>query len=361
MNLNKEEILKLVDDGYILMNKHPEEELYILNYSKTAQFEQLWNEYTLMCRGLVVDKDFNVVARPFNKFFNLEEHEDADIPKGMKFEAYEKMDGSLGIAFNYNGSWRMATRGSFTSDQAIKAAEMINDNVDYVHGAAMFDPKYTYLFEIIYPENRIVVDYGKEEKLVLLGVVNTETGEEMSWKNMVNNYGMFFEVVKKHYGLENYDQLYKLKELERENSEGFVLRFENGFRVKVKFAEYVRLHRILTNVSNRSIWDALRSGTGLDDIINNVPDEFYDWVKETKRDFETRYMEIENKALKRFWNVYYVDGKRERKDFAEEVKWNKYSGILFKLYDGKDNYSDQIWKMLRPKYSKPFADDEENV
>lgn len=355
MKLNKEEILKLVDDGYILMNKHPEEDLFILNYSKTAQFEQFWNEYTLSCRGLVIDSDFNIVARPFKKFFNLEEHEDSDIPKGMKFEAYEKMDGSLGIAFNYNGSWRMATRGSFTSDQAIKAAEMINDSVDYVHGVAMFDPNYTYLFEIIYPENRIVVDYGKEEKLVLLGVINTETGEEMSWKDMVNKYGAFFEVVKRHNGLEDYDQLYNLKELERENSEGFVLRFDNGFRLKVKFSEYVRLHKILTNVSNKSIWDALRNGTGLDEIIEGVPDEFYDWLKETKRDFENKYMEIENEALKMFWKIYYVYGKKERKDFALAVKNHKLSGILFILFNGNDNYSEQIWKMLKPKYNTPFS------
>jgi tRNA splicing ligase len=145
MKLNAEEILKLVDEGYLIMNKHPEEDLFILNYSKTAQYEQYWNEYTLMCRGLVIDVDFNVVARPFGKFFNLEEHNKSEIPSELPFEAYEKMDGSLGILFFYNGEWRMATRGSFESDQAIKAGEMMkNKNLD------VLDKSKTYLFEIIY-------------------------------------------------------------------------------------------------------------------------------------------------------------------------------------------------------------------
>ncbi len=102
MKLNAEEILTLVEEGYLIMNKHPTKDLFILNYSKTTQFEKYWNPITLMCRGLVVDVNFNVVARPFSKFFNLEEHTKAEIPTDLEFEAFEKMDGSLGILFFYD-------------------------------------------------------------------------------------------------------------------------------------------------------------------------------------------------------------------------------------------------------------------
>ena len=88
------------------------------------------------------------------------------------------MDGSLGIAFYYQDRWVFASRGSFTSDQAIKGYGMFVNllNTSRTH----FSKGYTYLFEIIYPENRIVVDYMDAERLVLLGKIGTLSGEEYS-------------------------------------------------------------------------------------------------------------------------------------------------------------------------------------
>lgn len=63
-----------------------------------------------------------------------------------------------------------------------------------------------------------------------------------------------------------------LKTLEEENKEGFVVRFQNGMRVKTKFAEYVRLHRIITGISNVAIWEYLKDGRSFDELISKVPD-----------------------------------------------------------------------------------------
>jgi hypothetical protein len=41
-----------------------------------------------------------VIAKPFPKFFNYEEHTADEIPNEL-FDVYEKMDGSLGICFYY--------------------------------------------------------------------------------------------------------------------------------------------------------------------------------------------------------------------------------------------------------------------
>jgi RNA ligase len=104
-----------------------------------------------MCRGLVTDDKGNIVARPFKKFFNMEEGKHTPT---SDFEVYDKMDGSLGIFFYYEGGWVMATRGSFTSDQAVKGYEMM-----FKYDFANLHKDYTYLFEIIYDQNRIVVKY----------------------------------------------------------------------------------------------------------------------------------------------------------------------------------------------------------
>ena len=65
----------------------------------------------------------------------------------------------------------MATRWSFTSEQAIRGMEILKRNYPVFDKVWM--KEYAYLVEIIYPENRIVVDYGKE-KITLLSVVLNE-------------------------------------------------------------------------------------------------------------------------------------------------------------------------------------------
>ena len=355
MKLNREEILKLVEDGYLLMNKHPEKELWILNYSKTTAFEKYWTDLTLMCRGVVVDAEFNIVARPFGKFFNLEEHDPSEIPTDLGFEAYEKMDGSLGILFNYEGEWIFASRGSFESDQAIKGREIL----DGLRLNNLLDEQFTYVFEIIYPENRIVVDYGATEDLVLLGVINTETGEEMSYEDLLFLYDKNLNIVEKY---DVTSDISKLKELEEDNKEGFVVRYSNGFRVKVKFDEYCRLHRIVTNVSNKTIWASLRNDEGLDEVIDRVPDEFYNWVRRTEKDLKDSFTAIEVEALRDYVKITHSLPKQSsydpidnKKEFALRAINHKYSGLLFSMYNGKD-YSDKIWKMIKPEWSTPFRD-----
>src|ERR1041384_1181072 len=112
MKLNLNNLDKRIAEGYINVQKHPTENLWIHNYSNSAQFDQVWDNETLMCRGLIMDADRNIVARPFPKFFNLSEV----IPKGEQlpnedFIVTEKMDGSLGILYKVNHVPNIATRG----------------------------------------------------------------------------------------------------------------------------------------------------------------------------------------------------------------------------------------------------------
>ena len=119
MKYNLEVLSGYIERGLVIKQNHPTLPLSIYNYSRTCQYDGMWDDITLNCRGLVLDLDGNVIAKPFPKFFNYEEHTPEEIPN-ESFEVYEKMDGSLGIFFYYEGEWHMATRGSFTSEQAIK-------------------------------------------------------------------------------------------------------------------------------------------------------------------------------------------------------------------------------------------------
>lgn len=335
---------KYYQDGLLQKQTHPKHDLTIWNYTPKVQYDRLWDDITIQCRGLVTNSKGEIIARPFKKFFNYEEHSPEDIPN-EHFEVYEKMDGSLGILFNYQDEWILATRGSFTSPQAIKGAEILKK---YKYKYLPSDC--TYLFEIIYPENRIVVDYGSEEKLVLLGSIQTNTGDEYNIYN--ENYeDLGFEIVTtyKTWG-EGYDLL---QEEISNDKEGYVIRFKNGFRMKIKGEEYKRLHRILTNISNRDIWEHLKENKSFDEILDKVPDEFYDWVKETARDLTVRFENIDSD----YNNIFNSINTINRKEFAEKAIRYPHSNILFAMYDGKQTHN-IIWKLIYPNYSKPFKKDE---
>jgi RNA ligase len=338
-----EKLNKYYEDGLLYKQVHPSLPLTIWNYTEKVQYENLWDEVTLMCRGLVTDNNGDIVASPFQKFFNIEE---GKFEPTEKFEVYEKMDGSLGIVFWYRGQWVVATRGSFTSDQSIKAKEILrkyNTDIMFRH--------LTFCFEIIYPENRIVLDYGTDEKLVLLGTFD-KNGKEMD-VDMWSQWG--FDVVKKYDGINDYKQL---KEMVKNDQEGFVVKFSNGDRVKVKGVEYLRLHKIMTNVTTTGVWEYLRNGEDVLELLKDVPDEFYKKIQNYVKDLRYGYFQISEDAGKKFDGMMY--GKyndkepiEDRKEFAEWVSSQpKYmSGILFRMFDKKD-YSEIIWNLIRPEFKK---------
>ena len=336
MKINRNKLGELVKDHYLSCRKHPVAHLWIYNYTQKAQYEKLWTPETLMCRGLIVDQSDNIIARPFNKFFNYEEFK-SELPTS-NFDVYEKMDGSLGILYWVNDEPFLATRGAFESEQAIKGTELLKkyQNLDKLNR------NHTYLFEIIYPSNRIVVDYGAEEKIVLLAIIETETGNELPLESDI------FEVVKKYDGIHD---LKNIKEKQEDNKEGFVIKWPDGFRLKLKFDEYVRLHRLVTRVTARSIWDLLRSGQPFDELLERVPDEFFSWVKAKKAYFENEYTQIRLDAdlLVQGCNLENLS----RKEAAMIIKDHPLSAVVFKLLDKKD-VSELIWKMLYPKHEIPF-------
>jgi RNA ligase len=93
--INLEKIDQLIAEGYITKRPHASGELFIYNYTAKAQYDRLWTPETMQCRGLILDRDGAIAARPLAKFFNLQEHKEA-LP-AEPFDVYEKLDGSLGI------------------------------------------------------------------------------------------------------------------------------------------------------------------------------------------------------------------------------------------------------------------------
>ena len=349
MQITKDILESYVKEDWLISQRHPTLPLTIYNYSQTTQYEQHWDEVTLQCRGLVFDDEGNIVSHPFRKFFNIEEnrHEPTE-----DFEIYEKVDGSLITVFNYNGEWIVSSRGSFTSEQAIAAAKLFNqlNYVSKIHSG--INPNMTYLFELIAPWNRIVCDYGEREELILLGA----RGEnfEASHDELSELAKMLGCNVTRKFNFEDYKEIQKLN---WENQEGFIVRFSNGDRCKIKFADYVKLHRVLTNCSSYDIWENLMTFNKLpEEFLNDVPDEFYQWVKGVESALRKAY-EFQLHLHMATVSTILRYGGLDRKTIAERVMATTgvNRGVLFGLIDGKD-VTEKLWKLVKPAYQKPFSE-----
>jgi RNA ligase len=354
MNFDINILNNYIEKGLVVKNDHPTLPISIYNYSRTCQYENNWDEITKSCRGLILDQEGNVIAKGFDKFFNIEEHKPEEIPN-EPFEVFEKLDGSLGILFWYQGKWILATKGSFTSDQAVRAKEILKKyNFEPI-------PKgYTTLVEIIYPENRIVCGYGDEESLIVLSMINNSSGKELDYTSLLYiSDETRMPVVKKYDAVNDYKTL---KSLISKDREGYVIRFRNGFRMKIKGEEYVRLHRILTGFSNVNIWEYLKDGKNIDELLDRVPDEFDKWVRSTIQDLKYGCFQLRETAGKlhdgfRYGKFGDRDPEPSKKEFAEFVMKQQevLHAIMFAMWDGNnEKVDDIIWKLIKPKYSKPF-------
>lgn len=344
---------KYIEEGLISEKEHPSEPYLIYNYTQKCQFAKAWDETTKQCRGLIVHKETReIIARPFSKFFNYEEHvmEGSTLPKipeGEIPEVYDKRDGSIGILyFGTDGMPWIATRGSFTSDQAIWATNYFREH----HAGHWFNTKFTFLFEIIFPENRIVVNYGGREGLDLLAIIDTETGEEMAFNPAEEGFKKLGIPAEQY----SFSSVEELKAKNTQNIEGFVLFFrENKMRVKIKFEEYVKLHKVMTGLSEIGIWEMLRDGKDIIAIMEDVPDEMHQWLVDVSLKILNAYQEIENNAM--LWEAE-AKKKETRKEQAEIVTKAPYPGIVFSMLDGKD-YQKALWRMVRPHGQKTFKVD----
>jgi hypothetical protein len=360
MSLNLKTLEKYHEEGLLYKQKHPNLPLTIWNYTEKVQYEGLWDEITLHCRGLITDEE-KVIVQPFKKFFNYEEVIDKSVipVKGDYVYVQEKMDGSLGILFYYADEWIMATRGSFISDQALRGMEILKSQ--YTVFDRSFEPSVAYLCEIIYPENRIVVDYNKEKIVFLSAAINwsfrgwkASDEDELHWTTACAYFHMNgikkSDIVKTEQHFSFSDDLYRsLKEKNEKNKEGFVLRFHPGnFRIKIKFEEYVRLHKIMTNLSTTSVWETLSRGERMEDLLKDVPDEFYKKIKEYENELLREFQSLKSEYEDHFESIKRLG---TRKLFAQFARVFAHPNLLFGMLDGKD-IDPMIWKIMKPEFRK---------
>lgn len=334
-----------IEAKHIRPNDHPTLPYRLYNYTEIAQYQKAWNDVTRVCRGLIVHRETGeIVARPFPKFFNHGETAHLPFATDEPVTVTDKLDGSLGIIYSApDGQLHVATRGSFTSEQAIHATHILRTNY------ADWQPPEgaTVLVEIVYPQNRIVVDYGDTDDLLLLGAVHIHTGItsspiEVFWsgpRTDVFRYASFAEA---------------LAAEPRRNSEGLVVHFrESDVRVKIKQDDYVALHRIVTGWNERTIWERLASGEPLDLLIDGLPDEFHRWATTIAEDLSHKHALLTAAARAEHRRIIQsMPSGWTRRDYAQTAAlYPEFRPALFQLLDGRD-IAPWAWKAIYPTYSQ---------
>lgn len=332
---------KLVKQGILKCNDLGP--LRIYNYVKWCKD---WNPITLNSRGIIYNlKTGKVVAQPFPKFFNLNQRQDTqehNLPWRQDFRIFHKEDGWLGILYRFDGKYKIATKGSFNSMGAIWASEYLKN-----YNLNILPDDVTLLFEIINPHTKIIVDYNNREDLILLAAYNRRTGEEYSWQQILRWGQQFgFTTVKSY----NKNWLGycrgKIKYISGKKLEGFVIRFENGLRIKIKSPDYFRRAAILMALTPLNIWKTMFMGKVSQPIFKQIDEDYHDQLYKISEDLEAKYYKLMLDIKDEFDKIKHIKNRAQFSILAQKLQ---YTSALFGMLDNKINIVDQyIMKKIRP-------------
>lgn len=274
-NMDICELDRLVSAHYITRRVDDSGRYVLHNYSEKATYDRVWTPETRQCRGIISTLDGEIVARPFDKFFNVDESEEtrlfALVARDGDVEITDKLDGSMIAVWYHDGAWHTSTRGSFTSSQAVAARAWLEprlSNPNWDGGLR----ETTLLCEWCAPDNRVVLKYDMPE-LFLIGARHTATGMDYTY-----------------HGLRSIGHMTGLRVTPRQTGaledivarrpdvvgcEGWVARWPDGFRVKIKTEDYLRLHRLVSGFSAARVRDVLlAAGDTWTSYLTDLPEEF---------------------------------------------------------------------------------------
>lgn len=352
LKFNRSQIEKYIKFSKFTCEKHPTEDLYIYGYisNKSKGGEIVWDNINIHLRGIILNEKGDIIQRSFPKFhtfkkyitknkIGLSDNQILTLPS-CKFKIYEKLDGSMAMLYWVNDKPFLASQRSFKSINAVKATEILYKK--YQKAFNRLNKKHSYIFEVINPETRVMVDYSDVEDLVLIGIIETKTGNELK----LTNIG--FPIAKDYTRV--YGHITDLEELSRlnlPNIEGFVLHYENGLKVKIKFPWFSEAHLIANkiikynkiifenkqrlfsslnlnkkSITNYQIWELLCNNHYIESIKLNIPEEFYYYG------FEIWFNDILENFKSEFRKV-----KKNEPDISESEIWEKIKPEFINIFD----------------------------
>ena len=336
--------------------------LLLVKYSKTI-WNTGWHNLAKQCRGKVFDLNtWEIVSYPFNKFYNLGEVEETSeeritdlLNKANAVYVTDKKDGSAIIVTNYEGRIVINTNGEFDNEQVKWAKKLFEDKYSYFYNN--IPEGYTFVFELIHPENQIVLDYGDEKSLYLLGVRDLSTMVLKSYPELVDMAEKYHLDITESFEYTNLYDFIEKTQTETENiKEGWVFRVitdTEDVMFKLKYQEYFKLHRLKSIPSLKKVYVLLQSGT-LDDVLSVVESDIKDSVMKDVSlifDYIQEFKDIVAEEVIELKEKYKIEGELEKSvliKIAQEMKVHPFGTYILRAIKGQD--IDSLFEIL-PKTS----------
>ena len=330
MKLTNDQIVELNDlikQGYIRTAKHPIFPLTIYNYTPKAQYELKWTEMTRMCRGLVLDDDYNIVIKCPPKFFNRGEPlaEPVDLATAR---ITEKLDGYyISIKVDSDYGLLITSRGSFTTKYVDAARYFITDPVLF-----KMAQNYTYFCELCqnFPEDEgIIATHHDTPRLVCWAMMDSHFQEEIpdDWCP--------FPVAQEL-------SLGQAKEYLTQKVEGVVAQdLTTKARIKIKTDYFIKLHALISDCTPKRVWELLKDGSDIDSI--EIPDELYPKMSAYREHLLNEF----NIMFQHYQKIYELTKKMTDKDFALSDYNPVEKSAVFAIRKNKDVDS-IIWREIKP-------------
>lgn len=324
--------LKVKKDGRYIM----------LSYNQIES--DFYNPVVRECRGIILDEEtLAPVCVPFFKFGNYGEGYVPEIDWASA-KTQEKVDGSLIKVWYHDGKWRVSTNGTIDAYKCplglVDFAKMdcpyetFGDLFDVAKRRARLDfdkldKGNTYMFELVSPYNKVVVNY-QDIEIYHIGTRNNKTFEELNVEIGIKK--------PKQYPLHSLEDCIKSASELTFNEEGYVVVDRHWNRVKVKSPAYVAVHHLKGN-------DELNIKSVIELIKENEIEEFLSYFPEYTKAINLIRKKIDDIIFSLEQGVLEVSKKnyKSQKDFAIDVKDRPFSAFYFAWKKNGVNPKEWVW------------------
>lgn len=365
---NWEELLK--EPPFCIKIKR-KDNFIIFNYSQLSS--DFNNNIVRECRGIIFyEPTWECVCHGFDKFGNYGEDYVPDLDQKSIY-VREKIDGSLIKIWYFNNKWHYSSNGmidlkdvetidSYVNFMDLFKMALYSNNLTIEEFEQKLNPKYIYMFELVSPLNRVVIEYEKPD-IYLLAARERKT-DELSLNFEIEG----IKSPKKYYFKTISEIIEAAQELSW-NEEGYVVSDKYNNMAKIKNSEYVKSHYFRNNniVTNKRLISIVLAGE-VDEFSLYCPDYtdrvkiISDCIEYIKSQANQALIEIKNSTKGFSKKDYYFYVKEYISSFKcaalkkiikfflynyeYEYKWEEFSKTL-SLNKWEDIINEEVFKNIR--------------
>ena len=296
------------DKKLVMANYHPDKNipLTLYCYGRKAVYKNVWNDVTTKCRGLIVNNETgHIISRPFEKFFAVNtqgQSETSDRNIDTAITQYgpplitEKINGNLGIFWQFGLHWGVASKGSLTSPHAKWAEHWLSQHLEK-RGRIVWPVNFTPMFEMICQNIQPHCIKYPEDRLILLSLINNDTGEEMG-REELEAYA-----IRNGFALPQVHPIgfYSALELDRPGHEGYVATINRPgttpIKLKIKHPSFLEARKKFYAELDLAKLNATKDDTLYNQIFEKVQGIVLEAFKTctTRQEFATFFLQPDNK------------------------------------------------------------------